>query len=250
MNFSWFISSFIVLLLAWQALAYSGFVSSALFPSPVHVGRALLGMISTGIIFIDVRDSLGRVTAGLCAGSIVGVLVGLLTGRIIFFDAVLSPVIQFLRPFPPVALIPLIIVWFGIDDVAKIISIAFAVFFPVWINTYLGARQIPKPFLWSAQLLTHSSLRIWSSVILPASLPFILAGIRTGVAVAFVMVFVSELAGASSGLGYRISVTHLSYRLDEMMAALIVLGFLGATVDQLFAWGARRAFPWMALPSL
>jgi NitT/TauT family transport system permease protein len=85
----------------------------------------------------------------------------------------------------------------------------------------------------------------WFKVILPASLPFIFAGIRTGIAIAFIMVFVSELAGASVGIGYSISISHLNYRIDRMIAGLILLGFLGAITDYIFVKLIRRIFPWM-----
>ena len=100
-------------------------------------------------------------------------------------------------------------------------------------------------FLWSAKLLLTSSLKIFRKIVFPSALPFIIAGIRTSIAVAFVMVFVSELSGASSGLGYRISISSLAYRIDEMIAALIVLGALGAVTDQLFVFATNKIFPWI-----
>jgi ABC-type nitrate/sulfonate/bicarbonate transport system permease component len=206
-------------------------------------------MITAGTLFSDLRDSLWRLLAGLLVGSAVGIFIGLLTGRIKLFTIALSPIIQILRPLPAVAIIPLVIVWFGIDEGAKIFSISFAVFFPVWINTHIGARQIPRAFLWGAKLLTTSSTKIFREVVFPAALPFTIAGIRTGIAIAFIMVFVSELAGASSGLGYRISITHLAYRIDEMIAALAVLGALGAIADQLFVFATHKFFPWIKLSS-
>lgn len=248
-RFLWFILPIIVVIALWEFVSRSGFVNSALFPPPSHVAIALWGMITTGTLFSDLRDSLWRLLAGLFIGSAVGVIFGLLTGRIKSFATALSPIIQILRPLPPVAIIPLVIVWFGIDDSAKIFSIAFAVFFPVWINAHIGARQIPQAFLWSAKLFTNSPIKILREVVFPAALTFIVAGIRTGIAVGFVMVFVSELSGASSGLGYRISITQLSYRIDEMIAALIVLGALGAIADQIFMFGTRKFFPWIKFSS-
>ncbi len=248
-RFLWFIIPIILTVVLWEVVSRGGFVSLALFPPPSKVAAALWEMVTAGTLFYDTRDSLGRLLAGLLIGSAVGILMGLLTGRMKSFANVLSPVIQILRPLPPVAIIPLVIVWFGIDDGAKVFSIAFAVFFPVWINTYIGARQIPQAFLWSAQLLTSSSVKTFRDVVFPAALPFVIAGIRNAIAIAFIMVFVSELAGASSGLGYRISITHLAYRIDEMMAALFVLAALGALVDQLFVLGTRKVFPWIKLSS-
>jgi len=150
-----------------------------------------------------------------------------------------------LRPLPPVAIIPLIIIWFGIGAGAKIFSIAFAVFFPVWINTYIGSRQINHIFLWSGNLLTNSRLKILLKIIIPATLPFIVAGVRTSIAIAFIMVFVSELIGSSSGLGYRISISQLTYRIDEMMATLFVLGALGALSDKLFVFVINKKYSWL-----
>src|SRR5439155_10912565 len=112
------------------------------------------------------------------------------------------------RPLPPLAIITLVIVWFGIGEISKVFSIAFAVFFPVWINTHLGAREVPKTFIWSARTLGVKGVSILWKVIFPAAIPFVVAGLRTGVSLTFVMVFVSELAGASAGIGYKISVSY------------------------------------------
>lgn|SRR3990167_3673825 len=244
-RFLWFILPIVIFLVLWEFVSRSGFVSFSLFPPPSKVLIALLGMITSGTIFSDLRDSIWRLVAGLFLGSVVGVSFGLLTGRIRILNVTLSPIIQIFRSLPPVAIIPLVILWFGIGDGAKIFSIAFAVFFPVWINTHIGARQIPQAFLWSAKLLTTSSIKTFYKIIFPANLPFIIAGIRTGIAVAFIMIFVSELAGASSGLGYRISIASLAYRIDEMIAALVVLGTLGALSDQLFVFSTKKLFPWI-----
>lgn len=248
-RFLWFILPIIVVIALWEIISRSGFVNPSLFPPPSKVAVALWEMIISGILFSDLRDSLWRLLAGLFIGSAIGVVFGLLTGRIKSFATALSPIIQILRPLPPVAIIPLIIVWFGIDDGAKIFSIAFAVFFPVWINTHIGALQIPRVFLWGAKLLTNSQIKILRDVVFPAALPFIIAGIRIGIASAFIMVFVSELSGASSGIGFRISISHLAYRIDEMIAALVVLGILGAIADQLFVFGTRKFFPWIKFSS-
>ncbi|MFA5000843.1 MAG: ABC transporter permease subunit [Candidatus Paceibacterota bacterium] len=202
-------------------------------------------MTTSGILLEDIVSSLGRVMAGLISGSLLGIVVGLLTGRIKIFSHLFSPLIQVLRSFPPVAIIPLIIIWFGLGDGAKIFSIAFGVFFPVWLNTHIGATRIPKAFLWSAKILTSSKIKLIQKVILPATLPYIIAGIRIGIASAFIMVFVSELTGASNGLGYRISISHLSYRIDEMIASLFVLGGLGAMTDWAFASLKNKIFPWL-----
>jgi ABC-type nitrate/sulfonate/bicarbonate transport system permease component len=229
----------------WELAAKFGWVDVHLAPPPSHVLRALYELTVSGDLARDVRESWLRLVLGLCVGVLCGVVIGLLTGRLRPVDSMLTPIIQFLRPLPPVALIPLMIVWFGIGNPAKVVAIAVAVFFPVWVGTHLGARSVAREYLWSAQLLTRSPTRIVAAVVFPAALPMIVTGVRTAIPVAFVMVYVSELAGASAGLGYEIAVSHLAYRIDRMLAALLLLGASGAITDALFGVFARWRWPWL-----
>jgi len=239
--------SIIAFLVVWEIIARIGFIHISLFPPPTRVAVAFLEMAQSGELLRDVQASLWRAFVGLALGSILGVVVGLVTGRIERINNYLSPIIQIFRPLPPVAIIPLVIVWFGIGETSKLFSIGFAVFFPVWVNTHIGAREIPKTYLWSAQTLRVRRFELFWRVIFPGALPFIVAGFRTGIAIAFVMVFVSELAGASAGIGYQISVSHLAYRVDRMIAALILLGLFGASADLILTRLLWAAFPWLKL---
>jgi ABC-type nitrate/sulfonate/bicarbonate transport system permease component len=239
--------SIVVFMLVWEAIARAGLASRSLFPPPSQVLVAFVELVRSGEMLRDVRVSIWRALVGFILGGAVGIIVGLVTGRIEWLDNYCSPVIQLFRPLPPVAIIPLVIVWFGIGEASKLFSIAFAVFFPVWINTHLGAREVPRAFIWSAATMGVDGVAVLLRVILPAALPFVVAGLRTAVSLAFVMVFVSELAGASSGIGYQISVSYLAYRVDRMMAALLVLGLLGATSDIALTRLCWRLFPWLKM---
>lgn len=188
-----------IIVIAWQAVSLSGIFNPGVFPSPYSVFSALLNLAESGELTSDVVASFGRLIVGLVLGCFLGVAAGLATGSIPVLDQAFSPVFNVLRSFPPVALIPFLIVFLGVSDFSKIISIAFAVFFPVWISALEGAKSVAREHLLSARLLTSSKLKILHRVILPSSVPFIISGIRIGIGVAFVMVFVSELAGASSG---------------------------------------------------
>lgn len=224
----------------WESVVRLGVVSPTLFPPPSRVVMAFIDLLRSGELVRDIWISSWRAMTGLAIGVCSGVVVGLATARIRIVDDFLSPIIEIVRPLPPVAIIPLVIVWLGIGDIAKVCSTAFAVFFPVWINAHSGGRDVPLAYLWAAQSLGIRPFSRFFRIILPSALPFILVGIRSGIAVAFVMVFVAELAGASAGLGYSISAYHLAYRTDRMIADLFVLGGLGAFTD----WFITRSFGW------
>ncbi|HBU06588.1 MAG TPA: ABC transporter permease [Candidatus Magasanikbacteria bacterium] len=236
--------TFIVLLL-WEWISRKGPVDQVLFPPPSEVIISWINLVKDNILLPDIEVSLKRLVFGLVIGGTVAVISGLLTGRIKKIHNIITPFIQAIRPLPAVAIIPLVIVWLGIGDTAKIFTIAFGSFFPIWLNTHVGAEQIPKIFLWSARLLKLSPFKLFFKVILPAALPFILAGVRTGAATAYAMVFVSELAGASSGIGYRVAVAQSVYRTDQMMAALVTLGILGALTDLLIVFTSKKLTPWI-----
>lgn len=240
------ISLFLVL---WQWISSAEFISSALFPPPTKVVTALLEMASSGELLTDTKASLWRALAGFVMGSVTGIVVGLFTGRSFLANSLLSPILQILRPLPPVAVIPLIIIWLGIGEASKIFAISFAVFFPVWIGAHIGAKNVPQTFIWSARTYGIRSFKLAIKIITPAALPFIVSGLRTGAATAFVMVFVSELAGASDGIGYQISVSFLAYRVDRMMAALGELAFFGALTDCILMQGLWLFFPWLKHPT-
>lgn len=235
--------TFIVLLL-WEWISRKGPVDQALFPPPSEVIISWFGLLKNNILLPDVEVSLSHLFFGLAIGGVSAIIVGLLTGRVKRLHNIITPFIQTIRPLPAVAIIPLVIIWLGIGDQAKIFTIAFGSFFPIWLNTHVGAAQIPKIFLWSAELLNISSLKLFYKVIFPAALPFIFTGVRTGAATSYAMVFVSELAGASSGIGYRIMVAQSVYRIDQMLAALLTLGLLGALTDLLIIFLSKKISPW------
>jgi len=237
----------LLFLAAWEGGSRLWPARMALCPPPSLCFLALVKWAREEDMAADLLASGKHLFLGLGCGAIVGVLTGLLTGRSRAGEAALTPLILLFRPLPPVALIPLFIVWFGIGEGAKVFAIAFAVFFPVWLNTFSAVRQIPQRLLWSAGTLTRSSWRIFLGVIAPAALPGILTGVRLGISAAFIMVFVAELMGTDVGIGYKISIWQLAYRMDAMIAALVVLGAGGALCDWLFTRLMWWRFPWLRL---
>lgn len=236
------IAAFLIL---WECISRSGWVSAALFPAPTSVVWALFDWARSGELLSDCIASLWRAIAGLALGVLAGAMLGVITGRIAMLRNVVVPIVNLFRPIPPVAMIPLVIVWFGIGDSSKIASTAFACFFPMFTAAFQGAVNIPDSFLWAAKSAGLTPAAILRRIVFPASLNVGIAGLRVSIAVAFVMVFVNELAGASQGIGYQISLMHLNYRIDRMMAALAVLAACAALVDFMAIRFIEFACPWI-----
>ena len=216
-----------------------------MFPPPSRVVGVFADMTwGTGEIWPHVGASLQRALGGFLLGSTLGVVAGVLTGHFTALRHLSDPVLHALRAIPSIAIVPLAIVWFGLGDLSKVMLIAWGAFFPVWINTFFGVRDIAPAYLRSAASLGAGRTAIALQVALPAALPFVFAGLRQATSVSFVVLVAAELVGSEKGLGYLISFAHLVFRVDIMFVGLIYLGALGFVADQLFAWLLHRVFPW------
>ena len=244
------IVSVTALLVIWQILASTEIINSKLIPPPTNVFSAIIEWAESGELQRDFLDSIWRAIIGLSCGAIIGITLGLVTGRSIKLNYILSPILNIFKAFPPVAMLPVFITLFGIGNFSKIFSIGFASIFPLWVNTHVGASTIPVEYIRSAKLLTKSNYKFFVQIVLQASMNSIIAGFRISIAISFIMLYVSELAGASSGLGYQISSSHLAYRMDKMLGALIVLGLSATLIDFLFNRLIKFFFPWVKLTKI
>ncbi len=224
----------------WQAVSWSGLVNSGLFPPPAQVLGALAETAYSGELLADAISSFSRVFWGFLAGGLAGVGLGLLTGSLEPVWLTLGQLLHFLRNIPPIALVPLALVWFGIGETSKVFLIAWSVLFPVWMNTHIGVTEVQKEFLWLAKLFGANRLQTFVEVVLPASAVFIVAGLRIGVGMAFIALVAAELAGSSSGFGFLISNSHLLFRVDKMVVGILLLGFFGLLADRLFLFIADK----------
>lgn len=232
------------LILIWQAVLWSGIVDPRLMPAPLTVLWAAVQMTLTGELFVHIATSVARALAGLLIGSAIGIAFGLLTGWIRVFGYLTEPIAQLFRSIPAIAFVPLAIIWFGLGEQSKLFLITFGVFFPVWINTLMGVKNIRPVYVRAARSLGVTEQQLLRRVILPATLPFILTGIRISVSIAFIMLAAAEMAGARSGLGQLIQESHLIFRVDRMLVGIVMLGILGFASDRLFMAGVRKVFPW------
>lgn len=235
----------ILLLLAlWQLAGTFGWSNTSLIPSPVQVASAIQEMISSGQLFHDATASLRRVllgfTAAMFAGCVFGTLIAWLANHADWLD---SP-LELLRPIPPIAWIPLAILWFGIGETPAYFIVFLGAFFPVLANVVAGIRSTERLHINAARCLGASRGLILREVILPSALPSILTGLRVSFGVGWICVITAELVGAQSGLGYMIQLNRLLLRTDKVMAGMVVIGCLGFAFNQLLVLLERKLVRW------
>ncbi len=244
LKFTKFILPVLGFMLLWEGFARLKLFNPELFPPMTEVFVGMFDLLKTGTLVIDIFWSSFRAIVGFAAGSALGILVGVLTGRTKFFDVTVTPLMQVLRAIPSVALVPLVIAWVGLGETPKIILVTWGVYFPTWINAYIGVSSVDINYVRAAQCLGADYKTIMRKVVLPSALPIIVAGMRVGIALAFLNLVAAEMAGASKGLGFRIQYSHMIFKIDHMISAIIWLGILGAGFDRGFASFINKLFPW------
>ena len=209
-------------------------------PGPWLVVGSLVDLAARGQLWIHVAATLERVAIGFGTGAGLGVLLGLAAGYFAPVRDVVEPLVEVLRPIPPLAVLPLFIVWVGIGEPSKIGFITYATFFPIFLTTVTGVRQIDPLLLRAARSLGAGGVALFTRVILPAALPDILTGLRLGVALAFFVIVISEFIGAEHGLGYLINDGRNFFLVPQMLGAAVVLGLLGYGGNELVRLLERR----------
>lgn len=237
----------VLLLILWEAGSRAGLFSEVLLPSPTAVatkwwaylmpgqqqeaGQSTLAWMFSGELPHDAYSSLFRVIAGFLIGAGLALPFGLLMGASTRIYALFNPLMQILRPIPPIAYIPLAILWFGLGNPPSFFLIAIGAFFPVLMNTIAGVRQVDGIYLRAARNLGVNQWTMFTRVILPAATPYILAGVRIGIGTAFIVVIVSEMIAVNDGLGFRILEAREFMWSDKIIAGMITIGLLGLFID-------------------
>jgi ABC-type nitrate/sulfonate/bicarbonate transport system permease component len=216
-------------------------------PGPWLVLGALAELAAKGQLWGHVAATLERVAIGFSSGAALGVVLGLAAGHLAPVRNVVEPLVELVRPIPPLAVLPLFIVWVGIGEPSKIGFITYATFFPIFLTTVTGVRHIDPLLLRAAQSLGARGLPLFTRVILPAALPDILTGLRLGVALAFFVIVISEFIGAEQGLGYLINDGRNFFLVPQMLGAAVVLGLLGYAGNALVQLLERRLARWQHL---
>lgn len=227
----------------WEAMSRSGLVEMTLFPPPSQVFVTTFADLRSGLVLHDATASIWRVLIGFAVGSALGILLGVATGLSETIHMTVGQILQLARPIPPIAIVPLVVLWIGIGESAKWFIVAFGVLFPVWINTHTGIRQILPTYVWSARSMGASGLTLVRTVYVPAAAPYLFAGLRTSLSIAFFCLVAAEMAGASEGLMYRVDLAQLTFRTDRMLEGIVLLGTLSACLDGVLVFGLRKFFP-------
>lgn len=234
----------VLLLLLWEAGSRSGLIPERTLAAPSAVIGTLIDMLISGELPSNLLVSFARVAAGLVLGVTLGLVTGLIAGLSRTGELAIDPLMQIKRTIPALALTPLFIVWFGIGETPKVALIAFATIFPVYLNLYSGIRGVDPRLLDAAKSFGLSRWeQIWH-VVLPATLPSLLVGLRYALSISILVLVVAEQINASAGLGYLINNARDFMRTDIIVVCLMVYAILGLGADWLVRIIEARALIW------
>jgi ABC-type nitrate/sulfonate/bicarbonate transport system permease component len=229
--------------LLWQLAALSGATPEYL-PGPLEILKNFFVALGSAELYQHAGASLGRALPGFALGSLAGVAFGLAAGVSRGFDDAFSPLVFLSYPVPKIVLLPLFMLWFGIGETSKILIIALACFYPVFINAYYGARSTQKILVWSALGMGASRAEVFRRIVVPSAAPQIFAGLRVSLALAFIVMFAAEMINARSGLGYLIKLAENNLRFDLMYVSLFSIAILGFAGDRLLTAVREKALAW------
>jgi NitT/TauT family transport system permease protein len=243
------VASPLVLLLVWELLVRSRVLDVRFFPAPSQVLRALWDLAASGVLLQDVGVSLTRIGAGFLLGALSGLVIGLLMGVSRLVRAAGKPLFGVLYPIPKIAILPLVMLVFGIGETSKYVIVAIGVFFLVLLNTMAGVVNIDKIYLDVGRNYGAGRLDVLRRIALPGALPFIFTGLRLGWGTGLLLIVAAEFISAKSGLGYLIWNSWQTFSVEEMYAGLLTVSGLGlisfAILDVLERW----LLPWKQEPT-
>lgn len=230
--------------LAWEGMARSGWFNTRLMPPPSVIGATLWDLARSGELATHALATLWRVGAGFGLGALAGTLLGALTGSLPLARRLLDPTLQALRAIPSIAWVPLFILWFGIFEASKVALIAVGVFFPVYLGVAAAILSIDRKIIEVGRVFRLSRTQMVRRVLLPAILPDWITALRSGLGLGFMFVVAAEIMGASEGLGYLLVDGQQLGRPDRIIAAIIAFAVLGKLADSVLVTLTRPILAW------
>jgi len=234
----------LLLAIAWELASRLDLVSSTALPPLTDVIRAWIDLITDGELITNGLASLYRAAAGLTLAMVLGAALGIFMAWWKPVNALFAPIVEIFYPLPKSALIPVTVIWLGFGDGSKILLIFLGCMLPVTLGAYNGARGSEQALVWSARSMGANRLRVMWDVVLPSALPELLNGIRTALALSFILLVSSELIVAQKGFGYLIGFLGANGNYDAMYAVVVTVAFLGFAADRGYLLISKRALAW------
>jgi ABC-type nitrate/sulfonate/bicarbonate transport system permease component len=234
----------VFLLACWEGMVRSGMIDALSFPAVSDIFLEWGKLIFSGVIFEQLGASLYRMFLGFAIASACGIFVGLMMGYFRWIDHLLEPLVELLRPVPTPAYIPIAILVLGLGTEMKVFLITAAAFFPVLLNTYSGVKHVDPVQIDTGRTFGLNALDILKRIVLPASIPHIFTGLRISLGISLIMVVISEMVAANSGIGYFILQAQRSFEVSQMYAGIFTLGLVGYLLNFIFIRIERKIVHW------
>ncbi|HUO84081.1 MAG TPA: ABC transporter permease [Thermoanaerobaculia bacterium] len=231
---------------SWEAAARLDLISKLFFPAPTIVAKTLVDGLASGRLVTDLVATATRLGFGLLLGCIPAILLGYVIGWSKRMALIIDPLIAAIHPIPKIAVLPLLMILLGIGEASKLAAVAFSCFFPMVITVAAGVRQVSASMFDVVRSYGGSRIQIVRHVILPGSLPFLLAGLRIAVNVGLVVTIAVELAASRTGLGALIWLSWETLRVVDLYAGLVLIAAVGIGSASLIQWLTRRLVPWQS----
>lgn len=228
----------------WELLPRLGLVDRMQLPPPSDVAVAWLALLQSGDLVANGASSLAVLAQALALSIVVGISLGVMMARSTLVEDIFGPLLKSLYPVPKSALIPIMIIWFGLGAASKVASVFLGCLLPIVTSTFYGARGVERMLIWSAQAVGARPASVIRDVVLPAAMPDILAGIRNAIAIGFILLVSSELLIGQRGIGYLISFLGESGSYDAMFAAILTISLAGFLADRAFVALMKRTLRW------
>src|SRR4051812_19062689 len=234
----------VLLLLIWEALSRAGAIASTVLPAPSSVGATAWHLTQTGELPRHLWESLKRAAVGLVLGGSVGLTLGVATGFSRLAEAIVDRNIQIIRAIPFLAILPLVMVWFGVGESGRYFLVALGTMFPVYLNTVLGIRQVDPKLLEMGRVIGLSRLQLVRSAILPGALPSILLGVRLSLTNAWLALVVAETVGAAAGIGFMATNAREFLQTDVIVLVIMLYALIGILTDVAARGLEHRLLAW------
>ncbi len=236
----------IALLIIWEVVVRLNLISASLFPSPISIIVTGWELLISGELITHISASLGRAVAGMLIGGIIGFVLGIVNGLSDKSYTYLDSTIQMIRNIPHLALLPLVIVWLGIGEGAKIFLVVLGVLFPVYVNTFHGIRNVDPKLVEMGKMYNLKGWRLFKDILFPGALPSIFVGIRYALGVMWLTLIVAETIPTQVGIGYLATNAREFMQTDVIVLSIIIYALLGKLADMIAKFGEDRALKWNA----